>query len=117
MKKILVLATISALLISCGKKEKTVDELLAERNLEEILAKKAALSTKQNELLDEIEKLDVVIAELDSSIALQVVTVTEVKPTVFKHYVEIQGNVNTKENLVIYPEYSGVLTKVLVQEG
>lgn len=117
MKKILVLATISALLISCGKKEKTVDELLAERNLEEILAKKAALSIKQNELLDEIEKLDVVIAELDSSIALQVVTVTEVKPTVFKHYVEIQGNVNTKENLVIYPEYSGVLTKVLVQEG
>lgn len=117
MKKILVLATISALLISCGKKEKTVDELLAERNLEELLAKKAALSTKQNELLDEIEKLDVVIAELDSSIALQVVTVTEVKPTVFKHYVEIQGNVNTKENLVIYPEYSGVLTKVLVQEG
>lgn len=117
MKKILVLATISALLISCGKKEKTVDELLAERNLEEILAKKAALSVKQNELLDEIEKLDVVIAELDSSIALQVVTVTEVKPTVFKHYVEIQGNVNTKENLVIYPEYSGVLTKVLVQEG
>lgn len=117
MKKILVLATISALLISCGKKEKTVDELLAERNLEEILAKKAALSTKQNELMDEIEKLDVVIAELDSSIALQVVTVTEVKPTVFKHYVEIQGNVNTKENLVIYPEYSGVLTKVLVQEG
>lgn len=117
MKKILVLATISALLISCGKKEKTVDELLAERNLEEILAKKAALSTKQNELLDELEKLDVVIAELDSSIALQVVTVTEVKPTVFKHYVEIQGNVNTKENLVIYPEYSGVLTKVLVQEG
>src|SRR5690606_14206868 len=117
MKKILVLATISALLISCGKKEKTVDELLAERNLEEILAKRAALSIKQNELLDEIEKLDVVIAELDSSIALQVVTVTEVKPTVFKHYVEIQGNVNTKENLVIYPEYSGVLTKVLVQEG
>lgn len=117
MKKILVLATISALLISCGKKEKTVDELLAERNLEEILAKKAALSIKQNELLDELEKLDVVIAELDSSIALQVVTVTEVKPTVFKHYVEIQGNVNTKENLVIYPEYSGVLTKVLVQEG
>lgn len=117
MKKILVLATISALLISCGKKEKTVDELLAERNLEEILAKKAALSIKQNELLDELEKLDVVIAELDSSIALQVVTVTEVKHTVFKHYVEIQGNVNTKENLVIYPEYSGVLTKVLVQEG
>lgn len=117
MKKILVLATISTLLISCGKKEKTVDELIVERNLEEILAKKTALSTKQNELLDEIEKLDVVIAELDSSVAFQVVSVMEVKPSVFKHFVELQGNVNTKENLVIYPEYSGVLTKVLVQEG
>lgn len=35
----------------------------------------------------------------------------------FKHYLELQGNVNTKNLLVLYPEYNGVLTKVYVKEG
>ena len=35
----------------------------------------------------------------------------------FNHYVELQGNVSTKQNLVIFPEYSGILTRVYVKEG
>jgi len=35
----------------------------------------------------------------------------------YNHYLELQGNVTTKQMLVIYPEYSGILVKVLVKEG
>jgi membrane fusion protein, multidrug efflux system len=35
----------------------------------------------------------------------------------FTHYIEIQGNVDTKENIVISPEYSGILTQLYVKAG
>ena len=44
-------------------------------------------------------------------------TTFHIKESVFTHYVELQGSVSTKQNLVIYPEFSGVLTKVYVKEG
>ena len=117
MKKILIIISVAATLISCGGKEKTVDEIVAGNNLEEINAKKNELTAKQNAILDEIEKLDIAIANLDSSLSIPVITTIEAKATSFKHYVQIQGNVQTKENIVIYPEYAGILTKVLVKEG
>ncbi|WP_321539884.1 efflux RND transporter periplasmic adaptor subunit [Flavobacterium piscinae] len=39
------------------------------------------------------------------------------KDTLFNHYIEIQGNVETKENIVISPEYSGILTQLYVKAG
>lgn len=117
MKKILIIISVAATLISCGGKEKTVDEIVVGNNLEEINAKKNELTAKQNAILDEIEKLDIAIANLDSSLSIPVITTIEAKATSFKHYVQIQGNVQTKENIVIYPEYAGILTKVLVKEG
>ena len=117
MKKILIIISFAATLISCGGKEKTVDEIVAGNNLEEINAKKNELTAKQNAILDDIEKLDIAIANLDSSLSIPVITTIEAKATSFKHYVQIQGNVQTKENIVIYPEYAGVLTRVLVKEG
>ncbi len=117
MKKILIIISVAATLISCGGKEKTVDEIVAGNNLEEINAKKNELTAKQNAILDEIEKLDIAIANLDSSLSIPVITTIEAKATSFKHYVQIQGSVQTKENIVIYSEYAGVLTKVFVKEG
>ena len=58
MKKILIIISVAATLISCGGKEKTVDEIVAGNNLEEINAKKNELTAKQNAILDEIEKLE-----------------------------------------------------------
>jgi membrane fusion protein, multidrug efflux system len=45
------------------------------------------------------------------------VSVTTVKDTIFSHYLDIQGNVDTKENLVIYPQYSGTLLTLNVVAG
>jgi RND family efflux transporter MFP subunit len=40
-----------------------------------------------------------------------------VKDTVFNHYLDIQGNVNTKENILVQPEFSGTLTLLTVKAG
>lgn len=45
------------------------------------------------------------------------VSVTTVKDTVFNHFLDIQGNVDTKENLIIYPQYSGTLLTLNVVAG
>ena len=39
------------------------------------------------------------------------------KKEVFNHYLELQGDVSTKQNVLIYPEMAGTLQKVYVKEG
>ena len=40
-----------------------------------------------------------------------------VKDTLFNHYLDIQGSVDTKENIIIQPEFSGTLTALTVKAG
>ncbi len=113
MKKIILIATFSALLFSCGKKEENanIDSLIASKNLVSIKAKRAELQTQ-------LTQLDNAIAELDVKKTEEaLVTVETVKDTVFSHYLEVQGNVNTKENLIIYPQFAGILNTVNVIAG
>jgi len=113
MKKIILIATISALLFSCGKKEDNanIDSLISSKNLVSIKAKRAELQTQ-------LTKLDNAIAELDVKKTEEaLVSVVTVKDTIFSHYLEVQGNVNTKENLIIYPQFAGILNTVNVIAG
>ena len=45
------------------------------------------------------------------------VSVVTLKDTVFNHYIEIQGSVNTKQNILVQPEYSGTLLSLNVKAG
>jgi RND family efflux transporter MFP subunit len=113
MKKIILIATFSAILFSCGKKEENanIDSLIASKNLVSIKAKRAELQTQ-------LTQLDNAIAELDMKKTEEaLVSVETVKDTVFSHYLEVQGNVNTKENLIIYPQFAGILNTVNVIAG
>jgi len=113
MKKIILIATIFALLFSCGEKEENtnIDSLIASKNLVSIKAKRAELQTQ-------LTKLDNAITELDiKNTEEALVSVETVIDTVFSHYLEIQGNVNTKENLIIYPQFAGILNTVNVIAG
>ena len=113
MKKIILIATFSVLLFSCGKKEDTtnIDSLIASKNVVSIKAKRAELQTQITKLDDAIATLDVKKQEE------ALVSVMSVKDTVFSHYLEVQGNVNTKENLIIYPQFSGILNTLNVIAG
>ncbi len=118
MKKILSLTVITILLISCGgKKEQSIETILASKNLKEIRAKKAELGTKQQELIAKIKQLDNEISKLDTTKKVPLITTFTVKTEEFVHYLELQGNVQTKQNVLIYPEMAGQIQRIYVKEG
>ena len=117
MKK-LSLGLLSALiLISCGKDASSVEAIIESGNLEKIKAKKEELNKQQLELSNQIEKLTAAVEELEPSTRFALVTTIELKDTLFKHFAEVQGDVATDENIIIYPETAGVLRDVRVTEG
>ncbi|MFY7742412.1 MAG: efflux RND transporter periplasmic adaptor subunit [Flavobacterium sp.] len=119
MKKIIYLATFSLLLISCsgGNKEVNVDEVVKSKDLNKIKSSREIVHKEYEKLVAELAKLDKAIAELDPNKKNPLVKTITIKDTLFNHYIEIQGNVDTKENIVISPEYSGILTQLYVKAG
>lgn len=118
MKHILHLLIMTLFLASCGGGEqKSVESVIESENLEAIRAKKTELVGQQNLIKQDIKKLDIVIAELDKAKKIPLITTFNLEESDFKHFLELQGNVTTKDLLMIYPEYSGVLTNVYVVEG
>ena len=118
MKYIYSLLAIALVLSSCGsEKKQSVEDVIATNNLELIHQKKAELETIEQELAGQLKLLEIKIKEIDPLEKIPLITTFEVKHSVFQHYVELQGNVDTKQNIVIYPEYSGVLSNVYVKEG
>lgn len=118
MKNILPLFIIAILLASCGNGDKkSVEAVIESRNLESIRAKKSELVSEQNLIKREIKKLDIAIEELDAGKRIPLITSFKLEETEFRHFLELQGNVTTKNLLMIYPEFSGVLSNVYVKEG
>ena len=108
MRKIILVAT-SLLLVACGAK--STDDLIKEENITE-------LKNRKSEIQAELAKIDAVLnkgGKTEESEAL--VSVLTLKDTVFNHYLEIQGNINTKENILVQPEFSGTLTSLNVKAG
>jgi RND family efflux transporter MFP subunit len=117
MRTIYSLLIATLLFVSCGKKEETIETVLATKDVEKIRAKKAELDAKQKTLGDQIKRLNDTIAKLDPSEKIPLITTFIAKEDVFNHYLELQGNVKTKQNVLIYPEVAGLLEKVYVKEG
>ncbi len=112
MKKIFLITTLSVLIFSCGKKEETatIDNLIASKNATALQAKKALIQA-------DLAKIDEALATLDVKKEEALVSVLTVKDTVFSHYLEIQGSVNTKENILVQPEFQGTLVSLNVKAG
>ena len=118
MKYIYSLALTSLLLASCGNdKKKTVEDIIETNNLELIRQKKAELDATAQEISMQLKQLDNSIKELDPQEKVPLITTFTAEESVFDHFVELQGNVSTKQNVVITAEYGGVLRQVYVKEG
>ena len=118
MKKITLPFILFAVLASCGGgAEKSIEKLISEGNLEAIKSKKQEISERQKSLNNDIKLLDSVINSLDENKKLPLVTTLKAEQQTFNHFLELQGDVMTKQNVLIYPEMSGTLVKVYVKEG
>jgi RND family efflux transporter MFP subunit len=119
MRKILYISLLGLLITSCGgdSKNASVDKAIESKDLTTIKTTRAEIQKQYDAIGAELAKLDLAIAELDTLKKSALVTTAIVNDTIFTHYIDIQGNVDTKQNLIIYPEYSGVLTQVNVKSG
>ena len=117
MKQFLKILFIGSMLIACGGKSDSVDAVIDEGNLAQLKAKKNELAVQQSELKQQMDRLNVEIAKKDPVKRSTLVSVSVLKDTLFKHYIEVQGNVQTDKNIIIYPEFSGILTQIYVKDG
>ena len=91
---------------------------------QDLIAKKKKLSelkVQQKEIGDKITVLEKEIAKLDTLSKVQAKTklvgVDTLKPVTFKHFVEVEGTVDAKENVLALQLAPGVVTAVLVNVG
>lgn len=118
MKHIYITLISAIILTSCGGEgKKSVEDIIASGDLKEIRKKKSELDTEHINISTKIKQLETEIKKLDPQEKIPLITTFATKEAVFMHYVELQGNVKTKQNVVIFPEYSGMLTDVYVKEG
>jgi len=112
MNKIGIFATLVILfLASCGKKS-------------ELETKKEELSKAKKEVSDlqiKIKKLETEVASLDTTsgteIKIKTIAATPVQSSVFRHYVSVQGSLESEENLMVTSKIPGQITSVKVKEG
>jgi membrane fusion protein (multidrug efflux system) len=112
MKKLLIISSLSILLFACEKKEDNtnIDSLISSKNVKALQAKKTLLQA-------DLTKIDEALATLDVKKDEALVSVLTVNDTIFSHYLEVQGSVDTKENILVQPEFQGTLVSLNVKAG
>jgi membrane fusion protein, multidrug efflux system len=112
-QRLTLLALIFIVLAACTGGEK-----------KELEAKKKELSdlkSKQREIADKITVLEKEISKLDTSMKVaaktKLIGVDTIAPKTFNHYVEVQGQVDAKENVLAIQLAPGVVTSILVNVG
>lgn len=84
-------------------------------------AELAKLQKQRDELNSQIQKLQAEIAATDTTVSVnkksKQVSVMEVKPASFQHFIEVQGRIDGEENVDVYPEAMGAVESVNVVNG
>ena len=118
MKKVFFTLILSSFILSCsGNKSESTKDLITSKNLEGLKSQKEKKLKAFNALKNELKQINDAIVDLDPSEKLPLISMLEIKPENFDHYVEIQANVKTRNDVLLYPEYTGTLKAVYAQEG
>ncbi len=106
------------MLTSCAdQKQETTQEVIASQNIEAIQKRRDKIVLQQQEINTQIKSLDKALVALNPEKNMPLITYFTLGKAVFKHYVELQGSVETDQNILITPEMGGVLKKVNVTKG
>ncbi len=113
MKAYYTIALAAGLLMACSAEKK--NDLQSKKDeLAELKAQQAELTTKIKGLEAEVTKLDPKKAEVAR---VKDVVVAPVATTTFRHFVELQGTIDAKNNVQVSPKSGGAVTAVYVVEG
>lgn len=105
MKKSSIFLIISVLAVACNSGDKK--------------AQLAELKKEKSEIDAEISALEKETGAKDTNAdnRIKFVMTTAVQPQTFKHYVEVQGTIDARQNINVTPKMGGNVTQVLVREG
>ncbi len=118
MKKAIYITITALILASCGSgSSNSVENVIASKDVEAIRAKRNSVTEELKALEAQVKQLDEAIGELDDNSKLPLVSALTVSPQKFQHYLELQGDVMTDQNVLVYPEMAGTLYRVYVKEG
>jgi len=112
MKKLFALIIITLFTSSCSER-KSYDY----NNISDLREAKKNYNEELISLNSELKKINSAISELDENERLQLITVYKIKQESFKHFIEVQGDIKSRKNLLLLPELNGILKKIYVQEG
>ncbi len=113
-QKFAVILFIAGILGSCG-------DAAEKSGIADKKKKLAGYKTDLKDLNGKIELLEKEIAKLDTSFHIQqktkLIEVAEVKKQDFKHYIEVQGNVDAEDNILALNQQPGIVTAIYVKVG
>jgi RND family efflux transporter MFP subunit len=105
------------IIVSCGPKEKSIEDIVENGSKAELNQKREELNTSMRKLNSQIKTLDKKLADFEDTSKYALVEALSLVPKDFNHYVTVQGDVTTDQNIMIYPQFSGVLKDIYVKEG
>ena len=112
-QKIIPAVVVVLILASCTGSEK--------KDLEAKKKELAGYKAQQKDLIGKIETLEKDIAKLDTTFKVdqkaKLVETDVLKKQDFKHYIEVQGNVDAEENVTALNQQPGIVTAVYVKIG
>lgn len=119
MKYTIYLGIALSLLMSCGEKKdkRSLEQIIEAKDLQAIKTRKQELESQYSTISVELHKINDAIDELSGKKKLPLVTVYVAKDTLFQHKITVQGSVDTRQNTMLVPEFSGALKGIYVTEG
>ena len=118
MKNTYLLILITVFLNSCNnKKQLSLEEVLVTNDVELLKSRKSEIDAKLEELSLDLDQLNNKLSILNKDRNTPLITTITTSEQKFNHFIELQGNVKTKQNVLVYPEMPGILNKVYVKEG
>jgi RND family efflux transporter MFP subunit len=118
MKKIYLFLGLAFLAVACTEnKPRSEKSALEPKNLDALQVQKNELTQQLNTLQIELDKVNAAIDESSVSEKRTLVSAITVEESNFEHTVEIQANIQTRQNLTLYPEFAGKLIRIYTQEG
>ena len=118
MKKLLIIVSLFLLIVTCkSEKKPSISELIASDNLKGLRTEKDAKTKTFNSLKIELNRINAAIASLDPNENLPLITAINLSSEKFNHFIEFQASIKTRKNVLLYPEFNGILKKIYVKEG
>lgn len=113
MKSAYIPLLAAAVLVACSEpKKEGLEGKKAE--LAELRKQQAEINAKVAALQTEVTKLD---PQAQETAKTKTVAVAPVTPTTFQHFIEVQGTIDAKNNVLVSPRSGGAVVAVYVKEG